>query len=626
MKEEKKKNELDGLVAKFGPCIGRGFEADDQYTRVYSTGIEDFDVATGIGGLPQGKIVEAWGPESCVEASTFIRYGTRTPEGRRQSCKGGTVERLYNRFHGIPMSGLGMYKRSAIVDSYFFTSCVNEEGRIFQNRVVDVISTGVRQCLEVETFKGYRLKATPEHKFWTGECYTALADLVVGDSVYIHNRTPYRVRERTPAISRIDIFVKFHPNAPTKRVPGTAGKCYTYRRLRRSRAVVEAALNGLSFKEYVRLLNDGRLEGLKFLSQAEHVHHLDEDCKNDALENLVVMSPSAHGREHALERHNNLRFVAVEDHISVIRKAGKCRTYDLRVASPFNNYVANGFVVHNSGKSALMLHMIGSIQKDLKKPCVYCDLEQATPPTWMRTLGIQRKRLVRVKGLPENSDGVPSGERFFDLLYALIDQDRYAVIVVDSIAVVTPARVVAGDVEDKEIPGLQARLVQHGLAKIAPRLNKTSTVLVFINQLRSKVNVMWGSPEDQPGGRALKHWKALSVRVSRAGGDKIPDAHTVKIKVVKNKFAPPGGEAEVILNYKTGIDVVSGVLRAAISRGIVEGDRRKLTLLGRSYIGREKLKQALSEDPEFLKEVRRALREKPHAVEAEQGRSQESVG
>lgn len=126
-----------------------------------STGALSLDVILGIGGLPLGRIVEIFGPESCLDGdTTFVQYEIRTRDGKRQNHKGGTLRRLYNRFHGISESGSGNYLRPQTKESEYFLSSVNEEGRIFQNRITDVVSTGVKPCFSLKTDSGEEIIGT----------------------------------------------------------------------------------------------------------------------------------------------------------------------------------------------------------------------------------------------------------------------------------------------------------------------------------------------------------------------------------------------------------------------------------------------------------------------------------
>ena len=503
------------------------------------------DAALGVGGLPRGRVVEIFGPE-CLDADTFIQYEVRV-NGRRANHKGGSIKRLYERFHKLPHDGdgRGAYERIVTEQAAFYAPSINEKGRIFQNRILNVVASGKKECFRIKTAKGYEIFASRDHKFWTGDSYAALSDLSAGDSVYIHNNTPFRVEpSKDSNRDRIFLYVRHHPIAGIKTI---AGK-YKYHRLRRARAVIEAHLNGLSLGEFVDLLNaDAPLSDLKFLSRDEQVHHKDENETNDAFDNLEVLAAQPHSRNHALNRHNNLRFQAIEDRIIVQEYAGERETFDLQMNDPHNNFVANGFVVHNSGgKTTLALHCIAEAQK-LGGKAAFIDAEHALDPVYARKLGVDVDHLLVSQ--PDN------GEQALEITEALIKSGKIAIIVVDSVAALVPRAELEGDMGDPQM-GLQARLMSQALRKLTGMTNQTKTVLIFINQIREKIGVMFGSPETTTGGRALKFFASVRLDIRKYGwlkdGDVTVGAET-RIRVVKNKVATPHTQAEVHLLYGHGI-------------------------------------------------------------------------
>jgi hypothetical protein len=214
------------------------------------TGSFGLDIALGIGGVPLGRVVEIYGPESCLDADTFIQYEIRTKDGKRQNHKGGTIERLYNRFNKIPMFGKGSYNRNKTDNSIFFAPCMNEEGRIFMNQIIDVVKTGEKQCYEVTTESGQTIISTLDHKFYTGESFKMLSELTIGDKIMIHNNTRFSVKSYEKLDERKQVYVKNHPIAGTKTIKGKyigMNRDYGYKRLQLSRAIIEARMNGLNF-------------------------------------------------------------------------------------------------------------------------------------------------------------------------------------------------------------------------------------------------------------------------------------------------------------------------------------------------------------------------------------------
>jgi hypothetical protein len=296
-------------------------------------------------GLLYKRGVILWGSPGCLDKDTRISYVSRDPDGKRRSGKGGSIERLFQVFHGLTGRGKGRYQ-VAPKDSTFWVSSVDDNGRIFKNRVLDVVNSGFKECFKVTTKSGLTITATADHKFFTEDGFKALSELGPGSPLFIHNNTAIKeVADGRTVGTRHDLYVNHHPVAGTKII----NKKYRYKKLSRSRAAVEAAMNKLSLSEYVERLNTGDLSNLKFLERDENVHHLDENCSNDVLENLVVINQREHSRLHAFEM--PVKYIAVPDVIKSIRPVGKRATYDIKVFGPNNNFVADGFVVHNSGKT-----------------------------------------------------------------------------------------------------------------------------------------------------------------------------------------------------------------------------------------------------------------------------------
>jgi len=191
--------------------------------------------------------------------------------------------------------------------------------------------------------------------------------LKIGDKVYVN--TNDRVKGRKATISRPDVYVKYHPNLPTKIIKDKyKGKetDYLYYRGQQSRISYEAFLNNMTYEEYVSFLDTKskkEIDGLRFLSTNIHVHHKDENFLNNDISNLELVDPSEHGRLHMSSRLNNLRILVRETTIINIEPVGMRETYDIQCAHPYNNYIANNIVVHNSGKNALVNQTTAYLQR-----------------------------------------------------------------------------------------------------------------------------------------------------------------------------------------------------------------------------------------------------------------------
>ncbi|MCH5154934.1 MAG: recombinase RecA [Clostridiales bacterium] len=257
----------------------------------------------------------------------------------------------------------------------------------------------------------------------------------------------------------------------------------------------------------------------------------------------------------------------------------------------------------SSGKTTLALHVIAETQKT-GGMVAFIDAEHALDPVYAQHLGIDLSRLYICQ--PDN------GEQALDIAEALVRSGAMDVVVIDSVAALTPQAEINGEIGESHV-GLQARLMSQALRKIAGVCNKTKTCIIFINQLREKIGVMYGNPEVTPGGKALKFY--ASVRLDVRKGEPLKDGATVignrtKVKIVKNKLAPPFKTAEFDLIFGKGISNEGCILDMAIDQGLIVKSGSwfsyKDERLGQ---GRETVKQIILSRPELLEELDAKIRE-----------------
>jgi Intein splicing domain len=294
-----------------------------------------------------------WGPPGCLAADTMIHYQAFV-NGQRTFKKDVTIERLYQLFHGLTGPGKGRYQ-TLVEGTEIRISSVDDEGRIVSNKVRNVVRSGVKPVYRVRTTSGLAILATKDHKFLSNGIYVPLAELNVSSIVEVHANTAINASDIGTQVGRKFCYVQHHPVARTKIINDR----YTYKVLPNSRAVVEAAMNNLSREDYLTRLNDGWLEGLVFLRQDQDVHHRDENCTNDELSNLEILDHAEHARLHGQDQ--SLFFVSSSDEIKSIDLVGEQETYDIEMEAPYHNFVANGFIVHNSGKTASLMLMAQDI-------------------------------------------------------------------------------------------------------------------------------------------------------------------------------------------------------------------------------------------------------------------------
>ena len=256
----------------------------------------------------------------------------------------------------------------------------------------------------------------------------------------------------------------------------------------------------------------------------------------------------------------------------------------------------------SSGKTTLALHIIAEAQR-LGGIAAYVDAEHALDPIYASRLGVNLAELLISQ--PD------TGEQALEIVDTLVRSSAIDVIVIDSVAALVPKAEIDGDMGDSHV-GLQARLMSQALRKLTGNINRTKTSVIFINQLRSKIGVMFGSPETTTGGNALKFYASCRLDIRRietikSGTDSI--GSRARVKVVKNKVAPPFRQAEFDIMYNEGISVSGSILDVGTDMGIVKktgawfylGDER----LGQ---GRENAKEFLKHNPDVMEEIRTRIK------------------
>ena len=257
----------------------------------------------------------------------------------------------------------------------------------------------------------------------------------------------------------------------------------------------------------------------------------------------------------------------------------------------------------SSGKTTLALHVVAEAQKSGGE-AAFIDAEHALDPIYAKKLGVDIDNLIVSQ--PD------TGEQALEITESLIRSGALDVIVVDSVAALVPKAEIDGDMGDSHM-GLQARLMSQALRKLAGALNKTKTVLIFINQLREKIGVMFGNPETTTGGRALKFYASVRMdirKIENIKQDGEVKGSRVRVKVIKNKVAPPFREAEFDIVYGEGISKEGNILDMAVNLDIIEKAGSWFSYNGeRIGQGRENVKKYLKENPDILKEVEGKVRD-----------------
>ncbi len=253
-----------------------------------------------------------------------------------------------------------------------------------------------------------------------------------------------------------------------------------------------------------------------------------------------------------------------------------------------------------SGKTTLTLHAMREAQR-LGGVAAFIDAEHAFDATYAKAIGIDVERL-----LVSQPD---SGEQALEIAEMLVRSGSVDVVVVDSVAALVPKAEIDGEMGDAHM-GLQARLMSQALRKLTPVVHRTGTTLIFINQLRQKIGVVFGNPETTTGGNALKFYASVRLDVRRIGALKSGDAHIgskTRVKVVKNKMAPPFKEAEFEIRWGTGIDAATDLVDTAHAAGLLEKSGSHLSFGGEQLgQGRERARETLLQKGELADAIRRA--------------------
>src|SRR5579884_315319 len=263
----------------------------------------------------------------------------------------------------------------------------------------------------------------------------------------------------------------------------------------------------------------------------------------------------------------------------------------------------------SSGKTTVCLHAVAEVQK-AGGTAAYVDAEHALDPAYAKRLGVDTDKLLISQ--PD------SGEQALEILETLVRSNAVDIVVVDSVAALVPQAEIEGDMGDAQM-GLQARLMSQAMRKLTGVINRSKTTVIFVNQLRMKIGVMFGNPETTTGGNALKFYASVRMDIRRVSqikqGDQVIGNH-VRVKVVKNKVAPPFREAEFDIMYNQGISREGDLIDLAAAHDIVQKSGAWYTYKGENIAqGREAAKRYLAENPKVFDEIAKATVEAAESTE-----------
>lgn len=323
----------------------------------------------------------------------------------------------------------------------------------------------------------------------------------------------------------------------------------------------------------------------------------DEKNKDKALEQVLADIEKQFGAGAIMKLGDN-------DHMNVDVTSSGSITIDvaLGVGGYPKGRIIEIYGPESSGKTTVALQAIAEVQKNGGR-AAFIDAEHALDPIYAKNLGVNVNELLLSQ--PD------TGEQALEICDALVKSDAVDIVVIDSVAALVPQAEIDGEMGDSHV-GLQARLMSQALRKLAGVINKSKCVIVFINQLREKVGVMFGNPETTPGGRALKFYASVRLDIRRVESLK-QDGEVIgnrtRVKVVKNKVAPPFREAEFDIIYGKGISKEGNILDAAVNLDIVEKSGSWFSYNGeRIGQGRENVKEYLAKNPKIAEEIEGKIR------------------
>jgi len=320
------------------------------------------------------------------------------------------------------------------------------------------------------------------------------------------------------------------------------------------------------------------------------------DDKKKALETALSQIEKNHGKG-SIMRLGDRQTV----HVDAISTGSISLDFALGIGGVPKGRIIEIYGPESSGKTTLALHIIAEAQK-AGGEAAFIDAEHALEPAYARALGVDIENLLISQ--PDMGDDALA------ITEVLVRSGAVDVVVVDSVAALVPRSEVEGEIGDASV-GVVARLMSQALRKLAGSISKTNCVVIFINQLREKIGVMYGNPETTPGGRALKYFSSVRIDVRRSEYIKVGSEHVgnrTRAKIVKNKVAPPFREAEFDIMFGEGISKYGELIDLGVKLGIIEKGGAWFTVNDQRFQGRDNVKEYLRSNPEVTDELEESIR------------------
>jgi recombination protein RecA len=333
----------------------------------------------------------------------------------------------------------------------------------------------------------------------------------------------------------------------------------------------------------------------------------DEGDKQRALEAALTQIDRAFGKGSVMKLGEKGKIVEIE----TIPTGSLGLDIALGVGGLPKGRVVEIFGPESSGKTTLALHVVAEVQKR-GGTAAFVDAEHALDPSYAHKLGVNLDDLLVAQ--PD------TGEQALEITDTLVRSGAVDIVVIDSVAALTPRAEIEGEMGDS-LPGLQARLMSQALRKLTASISKTNTLVIFINQIRMKIGVMYGSPETTTGGNALKFYASVRLDIRRTGSVKVRDeiiGNNVRVKVVKNKVAPPFREVEFDIMYGQGISKLGEIIDLGVKAGVIEKSGAWFSWNSqRIGQGRDNAREFLKANPDIAGQIEAQVRGASTKIEEE---------
>ena len=340
------------------------------------------------------------------------------------------------------------------------------------------------------------------------------------------------------------------------------------------------------------------MAGSKMSNMALRLVGKDEGDKQRALEAALTQIDRAFGKGSVMKLGDKGKIVEIES----VSTGSLGLDLALGIGGLPKGRVVEIYGPESSGKTTLALHVVAEVQK-AGGTAAFVDAEHALDPSYAHKLGVNLDDLLVAQ--PD------TGEQALEIVDTLVRSGAVDIVVIDSVAALTPRAEIEGEMGDS-LPGLQARLMSQALRKLTGSISKTQTLVIFINQIRMKIGVMYGSPETTSGGNALKFYASVRLDIRRTGSVKVRDeiiGNNVRVKVVKNKVAPPFREVEFDIMYGQGISKLGEIIDLGVKAGVVEKSGSWFSWNSqRIGQGRDNAREFLKANPDIADQIEEQVR------------------